>query len=80
MSPHVRVLLIEAAITITTGVVLYGAVAYGPELAAAGLAAWRRYNAPPLPMFPLNEPAVSDFRASLGEPIPSLLEAENWGW
>ena len=81
MNPRARAVLIEAGITIGTGVALWALMAYGPDAVQAGISAWRKFTAPPLPMFELNELAVSDFRATIpGAQIPDKLTAENWGW
>lgn len=80
MSPRVRVVLIEAAVTIGTGLALWALMQYGPAAVDAGVAAWKGWNAPPLPVPELDELAVSDFRATLPGSVTDKLKAENWGW
>jgi hypothetical protein len=83
VNPRVKVVLIEAGVTVATGVALWLLVEYAPAGVAAAGSAWRSWRAPALPMVEMNEPAISEFRASLAGPMPNLrdqLKAENWGW
>jgi hypothetical protein len=80
VNPRVKVVLIEAAVTIGTGVALWALMQYGPAAVDAAAAAWRGYTAAP-PAVPLiSELDVSEFTAGLAGPITDKLKAENWGW
>lgn len=80
MTPAARAVLVEAGITIGTGVALWALLQYGPGAIDSAVAAWKGWNAPTLAAA-VDELAVSDFRAGLsGTPVPDRLAAENWGW
>lgn len=69
MTPQERTALVEAVIGLATAGLMVAALTYGPDILAYARAAWARQFAPPLPMFPLNELAVSEFRAGLAGPV-----------
>jgi hypothetical protein len=82
VSPRTRAVVIEAAITIGTGMALWALMQYGPTAVDAAVSAWKGWSNPPAPppMFQLDELAVAEFRATLAGPVTDKLAAENWGW